>query len=628
VKLAIYNDTTRAETDRFAQRFADERVLPRLRALLTRLTATGLEGVAETDELLVSIGMETNHDGSPTRNCYGVFSLAWQAAEHPEWPRRIAAEIADVRERIRAAHGVPLRFVIWAGMGGSIEDKTMYRAAGLLRGGPTFYALDSTDPAKFKAILRDIERRSRRPLRDALRSTLVVGMALGMTSYEPVVNLEKLSALFDRFGVDARANVLYLTLPGSLLDQFATARGYRRVPLQMDGDHTTAGRHSGPLTRGSLYPLALAGIDLHRWMEGTFLDEREMATAWTLSSFLHAHGVAGRDKVTLMLPRAWRGASLWTKQDFEESLGKSEALGIKIVIDENPRAAYYRPAWDLRQDRVFLVFQSRQRGGDPPIQPLRGAGYPLAVVNLGARTPLSRYMQFVHYVVFGLAYLRRMNFVTQPSVELYKKLAGDIHAESKQLGNVLRTSAWCSMTSSARQASWSRRLTLYYDDLDVAPNAGDAAFIYASLIRQLQASRTVEYGELTFFGDLRFAPAGISMRAVLERAADRVFRRALRMPADVYEGPAMNHSYHEMIIGHGRCFSTVLLSRKQDAMKTVGYTSEYHVAQFLATRMALARRRRPVVAILLNDLSEATRAAADEFFRASASYLKQAREAS
>jgi hypothetical protein len=146
--------------------------------------------------------------------------------------------------------------------------------------------------------------------------------------------------------------------------------------------------------------------------------------------------------------------------------------------------------------------------------------------------------------------------------------------------------------------------------------------VYASLVRELRTTHAVEYGELTFFGDLRLAPAGRAMRAVLERAADRVFRRALRMPVDVYEGPAMNHSYHEMIIGHGRCFSTVLLSRKQESIKSVNYTSEYHVSQFLATRMALARRRRPVVAIVVNDLSERSRAAVDEFFGAVAAHLK------
>jgi hypothetical protein len=224
--------------------------------------------------------------------------------------------------------------------------------------------------------------------------------------------------------------------------------------------------------------------------------------------------------------------------------------------------------------------------------------------------------------VFGLAYLRGMNFVTQPSVELYKTIAGEIYADAKRAGSAMKTSAWCSMTASARQSSWRRRLTMYYDAVEADAGAGDAASRYAMLLRQLHANAEVEYGELTFFGDLRLAPAGRAMRAVLERAADRVFRRALRMPVDVYEGPAMNHSYHEMIIGHGRCFSTVLLSGRQASIRSVNYTAEYHVSQFLATRMALARRRRPVVAIVVNDVSERSRAALDDFFGAVAARLK------
>ena len=179
-----------------------------------------------------------------------------------------------------------------------------------------------------------------------------------MTSYEPVVNLERLTRLFERYGIDSRSNFLYLTLPGSILDQFAAPRAYRRVPLQLDGRHTTSGRHSSPLTRGSLLPLALAGADLRKWIRATSLTDDEVMTAWRLAAFLHAAGLAGRDKVTLQLRRAWRGAALWTKQAVEESLGKSEALGIKIVIDEKPGAARYRAAGDPAQDRAFLVVRS------------------------------------------------------------------------------------------------------------------------------------------------------------------------------------------------------------------------------------------------------------------------------
>ncbi len=133
-----------------------------------------------------------------------------------------------------------MSFVIWAGMGGSIEDKSMYNAVGLLKRGPRFYVLDSTDPAKLKYILEDMTRRSKLPLAGAAR-TLVAGMALGMTSYEPVVNLENSPRCTTSPRSIRRPNFIYMTLPGSLLDQFAAPRGYRRIPLQLDDDNTTAG---------------------------------------------------------------------------------------------------------------------------------------------------------------------------------------------------------------------------------------------------------------------------------------------------------------------------------------------------------------------------------------------------
>ena len=96
-----------------------------------------------------------------------------------------------------------------------------------------------------------------------------------MTSYEPVVNLQKLALLYDQHKVDSRPNFIYMTLPGSLLDQFASRQRYRRVELQPDHRNSTAGRHSSPLTRGSLYPLGFSGVDLKVWMQATKLEDDE-----------------------------------------------------------------------------------------------------------------------------------------------------------------------------------------------------------------------------------------------------------------------------------------------------------------------------------------------------------------
>ena len=71
--------------------------------------------------------------------------------------------------------------------------------------------------------------------------------------------------------------------------------------------------------------------------------------------------------------------------------------------------------------------------------------------------------------------------------------------------------------------------------------------------------------------------------------------------------------YHE-IIGHGKCFSTILIAEPEEA-------ADYHRAQYLATQMALAERGRAVVSITLRNLEEPTLRALDEFFRQAARYL-------
>ena len=42
-------------------------------------------------------------------------------------------------------------------------------------------------------------------------------------------------------------------------------------------------------------------------------------------------GVAGRDKVTVALPPVWNGASVWTKQDFEETTHRLKAVQTALV---------------------------------------------------------------------------------------------------------------------------------------------------------------------------------------------------------------------------------------------------------------------------------------------------------
>jgi glucose-6-phosphate isomerase len=621
VKISVINDVP--QTQIHFETLIKLGLEARLRALESRSLRKGCESLDPSRNKLIGIGMEIDpSSGRVTKDSYGVFNLSWQGALHPEWAEQVRLELETIRGAIQSVHRSRLRFLLWAGMGGSAEDKSAYNALGLLSHGPRCYVLDSTDPGKLKHILEDMQRRSKLSLADVLRGTLVVGMALGMTSYEPVVNLRQIAKLYDSAGLDSRPNFIYMTLPGSLLDQFAGDRGYRRIELQLDKRNTVAGRTSSPLTRGSLYPLGLAGVDLGAWIHDTDLPSAEIREAWRLSCALHAQIQAGRDKVTLMLPKALAGLALWTKQSFEESLGKSEAWGLKIVIDERVRLPNYRPPRNSRQDRVF--FAVHYAGSPSPefnkAAVLKRAGYPVISLTIPRGRGPSAYMQFIHYAVFGLAWLRETNFVTQPGVELYKSIANRIYEEARKAGGIEKSTPWRRFFSAPGRSTWRGRVTVHHGKRDAAPGT-PAPQVYAEMLSEQVSTRAVTYGELTFFGDTRYSSAGRALRVRLGHAAERIFRAKLKMPVDVYEGPAMNHSYHEMIIGHGGCFSTVILCESAETLREIDYPSDYHRAQYLATIQALQQRGRAVVGLTIRDLKPETLSALDEFFRQAAKLL-------
>ena len=87
----------------------------------------------------------------------------------------------------------------------------------------------------------------------------------------------------------------------------------------------------------------------------------------------------------------------------------------------------------------------------------------------------------------------------------------------------------------------------------------------------------------------------------------------------------MNHSFHEMIIGYGRGFSTVVLSEKQSSIRKLAYRSDYHRAQWLATERALTDRGRAVIPITVRDLSERSLETLAEFFKEAARRVKPRR---
>ncbi len=164
VSLRLY----RAPSNVDYERLVSERAVERMRAVDARARQEGLRTLDPESDPMIPLGMEVNSRGRVKKNSYGVLHLPWLAAEHPEWAAQIETEIEEIRSGIKKAHGRSLRYIIWAGMGGSAEDKAFYLSAGLLRKRVRVFILDSTDPGKLSAILKEIARLEKAPIEQAL----------------------------------------------------------------------------------------------------------------------------------------------------------------------------------------------------------------------------------------------------------------------------------------------------------------------------------------------------------------------------------------------------------------------------------------------------------------------------
>src|SRR5207244_2332350 len=107
-----------------------------------------------------------------------------------------------------------------------------------------------------------------------------------------------------------------ITDPGTPLATLAAERGFRRTFLNPPD---IGGRYS-VLSYFGLVPAALMGIDVARLCEGALAADKEEAAA--LGSAMGTAATEGRDKITVVVPGAFRSFGLWVEQLIAESTGK------------------------------------------------------------------------------------------------------------------------------------------------------------------------------------------------------------------------------------------------------------------------------------------------------------------
>src|SRR6266568_6725089 len=288
-----------------------------------------------------------------------------------DWVEGVARLLADptqleeVEAEARDIWGRGIRHLIWAGMGGSVIAVRVICDLGFCRssdkGQVTIYPRDSTDPAALNEIVRKLaaaknlavstgeEASDPTFLRALLADLMMVGVALGMTSEEPITHLEWFTALLKQAGLRPAEHLLVMTLPDSYLDRFANAQQAPSRPLQPDGGTGTGGRMSAPTTRVFLLPAALyltrlpgASGQLRSVLQRTWDDYNlELATSRPaehpfvqLAAALSAASRDGACRLLLGMPEGWQAFVSWLEQLMEESLGK-EGKGIVVFDDQS-----------------------------------------------------------------------------------------------------------------------------------------------------------------------------------------------------------------------------------------------------------------------------------------------------
>src|SRR6266566_2011750 len=438
---------------------------PILSALQQLVEDDAVGQLRRRDGLMATLGSED--DALKLDWVEGVARLLADPAQLEE----VEAEARDIWQR-------GIRHMIWAGMGGSVIAVRVLCDLGFCGGGDdpsssqqgresiAIYPLDSTDPAALNEIVREIARaknlalpalaasgaanaaradaqaaskekeEASRPafLHALLHDVMMVGVAMGMTSEEPITHLEWFTDLLKQAGLRPAEHLLVMTLPGSYLDRFAHEQQAPSRPLQLDGGTGTGGRMSAPATRVFLLPAALyltrlpggpgqlRSVLQHAWDEYNL----ELATSRPaehpfvqLGAALSAASLDGACRLLLKMPEGWQAFVSWLEQLMAESLGKG-GKGIVVFDDQtlNQSAPGYQKGGMLP---VRVVTEVTQSGEDQLFlrsQPSLASQEPqnrlaaLAASFLGWQLSMALY-----------GYLQRITFAGQPAVENYKARA-------------------------------------------------------------------------------------------------------------------------------------------------------------------------------------------------------------
>ena len=281
-------------------------------------------------------------------------------------PQTMPVHMDDVSALAEEARREQIQAVYLLGMGGSSLCAEVIRAVhGVANGFPDLFVLDSTDEHTLTAAAARLV-----PARTLFLVASKSGSTVEVTSMEQFF----WSRVADELGPRTGRQFIAITDSGTTLQKLAATRGYRQTFINPSD---IGGRFSA-LSLFGLVAAAFVGASPRDLLAaGTAMaegcrQENHANAGLELGAFIAGTALAGRDKLTVILPPSMMMLGLWIEQLIAESTGK-HGKGILPVVDE----PLGRPK-DYGQDRAFVALATDRDAPDAKaIAALEHAGHPV-----------------------------------------------------------------------------------------------------------------------------------------------------------------------------------------------------------------------------------------------------------
>lgn len=337
------------------------------------------------------------------------------AGDHTLWqddPTEVADRLGwlHVPEEMRAALPQAVELVgerkrgALLGMGGSsLFPEVLNRT---FRGGTALAVLDTTDPAAIARV--DVEG-----------STFVVASKSGTT----IETTSQLAHFWSATGERGDAFVA-ITDPGT---QLAALGHERRFHAVFENRPDIGGRYSA-LSWFGLVPATMLGVDAVRLLDAAATVDDADGTR--LAAIIGAAALAGRDKLTIVLPEAVASFGLWLEQLVAESTGKHGTGIVPIAGEPLGSPDVYG------DDRLFVSI-----GTTGALDDLAAAGHPVVELAYSDPHDLGAHVFLWEVAVALSGALLRINPFDQPDVQAAKDATNLVLADGLPAIDLVEPSA-------------------------------------------------------------------------------------------------------------------------------------------------------------------------------------------